>query len=107
MWRHADLSRALDKQGISVTHIHAGDHKIDGNPAQPLPEEVRADFQAEVDALYGIFVETVAINRGVTEEAVRDTQARVYLGQDGVQTGLADRIETADRFINISCATFS
>ena len=38
---HTDMSGALDQEGIAVTLIHAGQHKIDANPYRPLPEAVR------------------------------------------------------------------
>ncbi|TIV18903.1 MAG: S49 family peptidase [Mesorhizobium sp.] len=47
---HADFSRQLDREGITPTLIHAGAHKVDGNPFEPLSDAVREDLQAEVDA---------------------------------------------------------
>lgn len=64
---------------IYETYIHTGDYKIDGNPTRLLPDDARVDIQAEVDTLYGMLNETVAINQGITEEAVSDTQTdRVF-----------------------------
>lgn len=77
---HVDYSRMLDAQGVDVTLIFAGAHKVDGNPYAPLPEEVRSGIQADIDALYGIFTSLVARNRGISEKAARDTEARVYSG---------------------------
>ncbi len=42
---HADMSGQLDQDGVRVTLIHSGQHKVDGNPYEPLPEEVRGDIQ--------------------------------------------------------------
>lgn len=97
--RHVDFSRALDADGITVTHIFAGAHKIDGNPYEPLPESVRKDWQAEIDNLYGMFVDAVATHRGIEAAAVRATQAATYTGQAAVAAGLADRIATTDTLI--------
>ncbi len=36
---HADFSRQLDREGITPTLIHAGAHKVDGNPFEPLTAE--------------------------------------------------------------------
>lgn len=60
---HADFSRQLDREGISPTLIHAGAHKVDGNPFEPLSAEVRDDLQAEVNAFYDAFLSTVAKGR--------------------------------------------
>lgn len=97
--RHVDFSRALANEGISVSHIFAGDHKVDGNPYQPLPDAVRANLQADIEGLYQMFIQAVAQHRDMTEQAVRDTRASVYRGVAGVAARLADRIGTADAVI--------
>lgn len=97
--RHVDFSRALANEGISVSHIFAGDHKVDGNPYQPLPDAVRANLQADIEGLYQMFIQAVATHRGMTEQAVRDTRASVYRGVAAVAARLADRIGTADAVI--------
>lgn len=97
--RHVDLSRKLANDGVQVTHIFAGDHKIDGNPYEPLPTSVRADLQAEIDSLYTLFVDAVVRNRGLSAQAVRNTQANIYRGQSAVSLGLADRVATTDQLI--------
>jgi len=93
---HADMSKRLEKDGIKVTYIHAGDHKVDGNPYQELPKEVREDFQKEINFHYGHFVELVAQNRGLSESEVRDTEARCFNSSDSVEKGLADGIASED-----------
>lgn len=98
--RHVDFSRALDNDGIRVTHIFAGTHKVDGNPYEPLPADVRADMQAEIDGLYAMFVDSVALHRGISAESVRATQAQVYRGTAAVSMGLADRVATTDQLIS-------
>ncbi len=97
--RHVDYSRALANEGINVSHIFAGEHKVDGNPYQPLPTSVREHLQADIEGLYQMFVQAVARHRGMEEQAVRDTRAAVYRGVAGVAARLADRIGTADAVI--------
>ena len=98
--RHVDYSRALANEGINVSHIFAGEHKVDGNPYQPLPPSVREHLQADIEGLYQMFVQAVARHRGMQEQAVRDTRAAVYRGVAGVAAHLADRIGTADAVIS-------
>lgn len=98
--RHVDFSRALQNDGIQVTHIFAGAHKVDGHPYAPLPDAVRADFQAEIDALYAMFVEAIVAQRGMSAEAVRATEAAVFRGAAAVQAGLVDRLSTTDQLIS-------
>lgn len=98
--RHVDMSRRLANEGISVTHIFAGDHKVDGNPYEPLPKDVQADLQEEVNGIYTMFVDAVSRNRGLNAQSVRNTQAAVYRGQTAVSMGLADRVATTDQLIS-------
>lgn len=89
---HADFSKQLEQSGVKVTLIHAGAHKADGNPFEALPAEVRASIQADIDHAYGRFVAHVATARGLKEDAVRATEARVYRGEEAVKAGLADKV---------------
>ncbi|WP_354070664.1 S49 family peptidase [Caulobacter sp. 1776] len=92
---HVDQSGRLKQNGLKPTLIHAGAHKVDGNSFGPLSEEVAADMQAEVDAFYDLFVETVAAGRqGMTADQIRATEARTFIGQKAVDAGLADRVGT-------------
>lgn len=90
--QHLDMSKSLEKRGVAMSFIYAGDHKIDGNPFAPLPDDVRAAIQSRVDALYADFVGGVASLRGIDEQTVRSTQARVYRPQEAYDLGLIDGI---------------
>jgi signal peptide peptidase SppA len=89
---HTDMSGALDQKGIAVTLIHAGAHKIDANPYQPLPEAVHDQMQRELEVVRFLFAETVAAGRGdlLTHAAALATEAAVYRGADAIAAGLAD-----------------
>lgn len=92
---HVDFSKGLAESGIRVTYIHGGSHKVDGNPYQPLPDDVRADIQTRIDERHAAFVAHVASMRGISEQAVRDTEARTYSAKDALALGLIDEINTA------------
>ncbi len=98
--RHVDFSKLMEKDGIKITYIYAGAQKIDGNPFEPLPDAVRDRFQAEIDGLYELFVNTVAENRGLSVEHIRGTEAGVFTGQAAIEAKLADHLETPDQLIN-------
>ena len=89
---HVDVSEALQKFGVKINLIHAGEHKVDGNPFSPLSDSVRADMQARIDGMWQKFISVVAVNRGMPEQAVRDTQARVYQADEAVKIGLVDAV---------------
>ncbi|WP_064577187.1 S49 family peptidase [Cupriavidus gilardii] len=89
---HMDRSALNERAGVKVTYIHAGARKVDGNPDAPLSDDARATLQAEVDRIYGLFVETVARNRGLSTDAVRGTEAGTFMGSAGATAGLADKV---------------
>ncbi|MEF3047125.1 S49 family peptidase [Pseudotabrizicola sp. L79] len=91
---HTDMSGALDQKGIAVTLIHAGSHKVDANPYQPLPEAVHDQMQRELEVVRFLFAETVAAGRGdrLTHAAAVATEAAVFRGADAITAGLADEL---------------
>jgi ClpP class serine protease len=91
---HTDMSGALDQKGIAVTLIHAGSHKIDANPYQPLPETVHGQMQRELEVVRLLFAETVAAGRGdrLSRDAALSTEAAVFRGADAIAAGLADEL---------------
>lgn len=93
---HVDMSKALGSAGISVTLIHYGALKADGNEFNPLGKEALRRFQSDVDKMGELFVKTVARNRDLKTADVRDTQAGTFLGAAGVDIGFADEVMAPD-----------
>lgn len=89
---HVDVSENMKKAGVKITFIFAGKHKVDGNPYQPLPDDVKDRIQERIDRTYGEFVSLVARNRGMSEQAVRDTEALTYDASNAVEIGFADKV---------------
>lgn len=89
---HTDMSGALDQKGIAITLIHAGAHKIDANPYQPLSEAVHDQMQRELEVVRFLFAETVAAGRGdrLTHASALATEAAVLRGAEAIAAGLAD-----------------
>lgn len=89
---HADLSGKLANEGIAVTILHAGGRKPDGNPYQPLPDDVAADITANLETIRTQFADAVALGRGnrLTAASALQTEARTWLGSDAVGVGLID-----------------
>ena len=95
---HVDQSLRDAQDGYRFTAIFAGDCKNDFSPHAPLSDTAASRLQAEVDRLYGLFVAHVAGLRGLSEDAVRATEAGLFFGPEAVQSGLADAeggLETA------------
>lgn len=96
---HVDQSGLDEKTGLKYTAIHAGSKKTDGNPHEALSKEAAAEIQARVDKTYGLFCATVARNRGLSDQAIKATEAAIYLGADAVSAGLADAVLSYDELI--------
>jgi len=93
---HIDISKMLEKAGVDVTIISYGARKADGAETAPLSDPALARFQADVDTMGELFVETVARNRGLGASKVRDTEAGTFLGAEGVKIGFADAVMAPD-----------
>ena len=95
---HVEFSKMDARMGVKFTEIISGARKKDFSDAEPLNPTARRLLQAEVDRLREIFIETVARNRGLSDEAVSDTEAGVYFGPNGIggDVGFADGVATFD-----------
>lgn len=94
--QHVDWSKALAQEGIKITYIFAGKHKVDGNPNEPLSDSAKERIQARIDETYGIFCAAVARNRGIDEKAIRKTEALTFTATEAVDQKLADAIGPLD-----------
>lgn len=93
---HADHSKRLDDSGVKVTIISAGSHKADGNPFEPLPDDVRERVQASVEDTRQLFAQEVVKGRpGLTVDDVLATEAQCYSAGQAVEIGLADKVQSS------------
>ncbi len=93
---HVDQSVKDAKDGYRFTAVTAGAHKNDYSPHEPLSDAAKTELQGEVDRLYAIFTEHVAVMRGLDLDAVRATEAGLYFGSNAVTQGLADGVQTLE-----------
>src|SRR6056297_314467 len=85
-----------DKLGISYEQFTAGEYKDAGVPLKEIEEDEREYLQGIIDGYYEQFVETVSEGRDMDPGAVRETEARVFLGEDAAEMGLVDELGTED-----------
>jgi signal peptide peptidase SppA len=97
---HIDISKALADFGVNITLIHAGEHKVDGNPFEALPDSVKADLQASIDGCRDQFVSLVARNRGMESQAVYDTEAACYDTTKAMELGLIDAVASPNKAVS-------
>lgn len=91
---HTDFEKLLADEGIGVELLFAGERKVDGNPFHPLSPEARTQIQSGIDKTHNKFTSAVALHRGLDQQAVIDTQAAIFRGDDAVTVGFADRVGT-------------
>jgi len=97
---HTDYSKADEQAGIKRTYITAGEYKAIGNDAEPLNKKSREYIQSRLDAIYSIFVDTVARHRGVSiENALEMADGKVFLAEEAKNIGMIDLVTSKERFL--------
>ena len=96
---HRDMSGAMAKAGIVHTYISAGKGKVDGNPYEPLSDDLRAAIQASIDEVYSEFVGHVAGNRGISGDSIRNFGASMFGPKDAQKHGLVDAVASLDEVV--------
>ncbi|MCB0062985.1 MAG: S49 family peptidase, partial [Caldilineaceae bacterium] len=83
----------LQRLGVDVETIKAGEYKDIGSSTRALTEEEQAILQAVVDDSYANFVGIVAEGRGMPEETVREfADGRIFTGERALELGLIDSL---------------
>lgn len=88
---HADITGALEKAGVKVTAVTAGEHKVERAPFTPLSEDARAHMQAEVNRWYGDFLSAIRRGRGARVPANSTFgNGRMLSSRDALAAGMVD-----------------
>lgn len=96
---HTDQSDFDKQMGVKFKYIFDGEHKVDGNPHEPLSSDAEKALQSEISRQGAIFKKTVARNRGVKLQKIVDTQASVYYPGNDLYNALpllADEVGTVE-----------
>ncbi|ECO7316750.1 S49 family peptidase [Salmonella enterica] len=101
---HTSYAGQLEQEGVEITLIYSGGHKVDLDVTRALPESVHADYQQRMDEARKMFAEKVARYTGLSVDAVMATEAAVYDGQAGIDIGLADEMVNAADAISVMAA---
>lgn len=92
-----DLSRLLDKLGISIENVTSADSKDSSYGTRPLTEDEHAYYQDMVNQINETFIQTVAKGRHMTPDEVRELATGLtFTGMEAVENGLADDIGTRE-----------
>jgi len=98
---HLDRSKQLEKEGLAYTVIKAGARKDDYSSLKPLGDQVLKDLQESVDKTRLIFATDVANARGLSVDAVMETEAGCFDGQTAIDVGFADEIASFEDTVGI------
>lgn len=98
---HVDFSKALDKNGIAVTIIRAGERKGRMTNMEALDDKASSKLQSLVDETRDIFAQMVAMGRNIGVNAVMATEADIYSGTDAVALGLVDDVMSEQEAWNL------
>lgn len=93
---HADFSKQLEQDGVTVTLIASAPHKTDASSCIPLDPEVRDKLQRDVDQGAATFIEHVAECRGMSADEIAAQEARFYDGEEALGLNLVDKIMAWD-----------
>ena len=91
-----NVSDLAERLGVSYERFAAGQYKDAGVALKEMDDDERAYLQGIIDDFYDNFVERVAEGRDMDEAAVRDTEARVFVGTDAHERGLVDGLGARD-----------
>jgi protease-4 len=87
-----NVSELADRLGVSYEQFTAGEYKDAGTPLKEIEEDEREYLQGLIDDMYGTFVDRVTEGRALDPAEVRETEARIYLGEDAAEMGLVDSL---------------
>lgn len=98
---HRDVSANEAARGIKTTELSAGKYKRIASQFGPLSEAGRESIQAQLDYMYSLFVDAVAVNRNVSADTVLENMAdgRIFIGQQAVTAGLVDGVITLEALV--------
>lgn len=87
-----DLTKALNKNGMAVTIIRAGERKARGMPYEGADRETVAKLQDWIEQTRDQFAALVSANRRVSAEDILAQEGDWFHGDETIERGLVDRI---------------
>jgi signal peptide peptidase SppA len=92
---HADISNALEMQGVKLTAVTAGEHKTERAPFTPLSDDAKAHMQEGVNAWYGDFLSTIRRGRGARVSASSNYGGgRMLSAREALAAGMVDFVSS-------------
>lgn len=95
MGSYLEFGGLLSDYNVTYRRLVSGEHKDIGSPMKEMTPEETAIFQKALDEIHEEFITTVAENRGLKEEKVRElATGQFYTGRQALNHGLVDELGT-------------
>jgi ClpP class serine protease len=88
----ADLSKAMEEDGIKVTIVRSPDRKFRNNPIEGPDEKSLAHLQSQIDETTQIFQERVAECLDIPKSVVSETEGLDYMGRHAKAIGFVNEV---------------
>ncbi|MVN86826.1 hypothetical protein GO986_08625 [Deinococcus sp. HMF7620] len=104
--RWTDYSGMAAQDGIKLHVYRSGDLKAPGQPGEAHNDAVDETYTTLVEDTNAVFLRGVALGRSATPEQVQDRWAsgRVWVGEQAIAAGVADRLGTLADAITLASA---
>lgn len=100
---YLEFSGLLDEFGIEYVNLTSGKYKDMGSRFRNITDEERQKFDDILDTVHDEFVTTVAENREMDEEAVREAATgEIFLGRDAKELGLVDTLGGRETALDVA-----
>jgi len=97
MGHMVDVSGLLEEYGVKTHKLVSGAQKQSNDGMTPITEESAAVYQSMVDEYYEMFLDWIALNRGMNKEVLRPlADGRVYTASQARDNGLIDAVGDFD-----------
>jgi len=96
---HREISKAAEEAGIKFTVFGSGDFKKIGNEFEALSAKDVEYIQGQIEFLHARFLEGVSRNLNVPVSKLNKDarESKIFLGQQGIDAGLAHEILTKEK----------
>lgn len=101
--QYPNVEELLEKLGVSMEIVTAGEQKDLGSPFSAMDPEDRAILAAMIEDVHEQFIETVVEARGMPMEEVRPlADGRIFSGRQAREAGLVDRLGNLDEALSVA-----
>ncbi len=93
----------MEKIGVNVTVVKAGNSKDIGSPYRPMTEDEYTEMKDMVDDIYYDFIRDIAKNRNLDVEYTENISGgKLYLGSEAKELGLVDDLGGIDYAVEVA-----